>query len=43
MELDLQTLFGLIVLSVLIGWDRPRNPPPPAFGLIYEGTISQPR
>ncbi len=24
-------------------WLRPRNPPPPAFGLIYEGPIGQPR
>ncbi len=37
MELDLQRLFGLHVYScVLIGL-RPRNSPPPAFGLIYEG------
>ncbi len=28
--------------AVLIG-SRPRNPPPPAFGLIYEGAIGQPR
>jgi hypothetical protein len=24
-------------------WMRPRNPPPPSFGLIYEGAIGQPR
>ncbi len=43
MELDLQSLFGLHVHSC-IHWLRPRNlPPPPAFGLIYEGAIGQPR
>jgi hypothetical protein len=32
MELDLQSLFGLLCTAV------PRNsPPPPAFGLVYEG------
>ncbi len=31
MDLDLQTLFGLLCTAVLIGWE-------PAFGLIYEGT-----
>jgi hypothetical protein len=44
MKLDLQSLFGLHVLSCTV-WLRPRNPPPPpplpAFGLIYEGAISQ--
>jgi hypothetical protein len=24
-------------------WLRPRNPPPPAFGLVYEGAIGQQR
>jgi hypothetical protein len=28
--------------AVLIGWN-PAIPPPPVFGLIYEGTIGQPR
>jgi len=41
MELDLQSLFVLLCTAVLIGWG-PRNPPP-AFGLIYEGAIGQPR
>jgi hypothetical protein len=36
MELDLQSLFGLLCTAVLIGWD-------PAFGLLYEGAIGQPR
>ncbi len=38
-ELDLQGLF------VLIGWGPATPPPPPlpAFGLIYEGAIGQPR
>ncbi len=42
MELDLQSLFGLQCTAVLIGRD-PATPPPPAFGLIYEGSIGQPR
>jgi hypothetical protein len=47
MELDLQSLFGLHVHSCSY-WLRPRNattplPPYPAFGLIYEGAIGQPR
>jgi hypothetical protein len=42
MELDLQNLFGLHVHNCT-HWLRPRNPLPPAFGLIYEGTIGQPR
>ncbi len=44
MELDLQSLFGLHVYTtaVLIGWD-PATPPSPAFGLICEGAIGQPR
>jgi hypothetical protein len=41
MELDLQSLFGLHVLSCIY-WLRP-HPPPPPFGLIYEGAIGQPR
>jgi hypothetical protein len=41
MELDLQSLFGLLCTAVLIGWDSPT--PPPAFGLIYEASIGQPR
>jgi hypothetical protein len=39
MDLDLQTLFGLLCKAVLIGRD-PRNPPPPphpTFGLIIRG------
>jgi hypothetical protein len=36
MELDLQSLFGLVCTAVLIGCDDPRNSPTlPAFGLIY--------
>jgi hypothetical protein len=42
MESDLQTLFGLHVHSCT-HWLRPHNPPPPPFGLIYEGAIGQPR
>ncbi len=43
MELDLQSLFGLLV-HCCTHWLRPRNrppPPSPAFGLIYEGAIDQ--
>jgi hypothetical protein len=39
MELDLQSSFGLYVspdVHSCSHWLRPRNPPPPAFGLIYE-------
>jgi hypothetical protein len=44
MESDLQSLFGLLCTSVLIGWDPSRtSPTPPAFGLLYEGSIGQPR
>jgi len=39
MELDLRSLFGLHVLYSLA--ETPQHPPP-AFGLIYEGTIGQP-
>ncbi len=45
MKLDLQSLFGLHMHSCT-HWLRPCNPPssrPPAFGLIYEGAIGQPR
>jgi hypothetical protein len=42
MEVDLQSLFGLHVHS-RTHWLRPRNPPPPPFGLIFEGAIGQPR
>ncbi len=37
MELDLQSLFGLLYTAVLIGWDPATPPLLPAFGLIYEG------
>jgi hypothetical protein len=42
MELDLQSLFGLHVhcRTHLL---KPSNPLPPAYGLIYEGAIGQPR
>jgi hypothetical protein len=37
MELDLRSLFVLLLYS-FTHWLRPRNSPPPlAFGLIYEG------
>ncbi len=47
MELDLQSFFRLPVHSCT-HWLRPRHPPPPpprspAYGLIYEGAIGQPR
>ncbi len=43
MELDPQSLFWLHMHSCT-HWLRPRNPPPQhAFGLIYEGSIGQPR
>ncbi len=43
MELDHQSLFGLRVHNCP-HWLRLRNsPPPPAFGLINEGAIGQPR
>jgi hypothetical protein len=40
MELDLQSLFGLHVPSCTY-WPRPRNPPPPHLGSLYEGVIGQ--
>ena len=43
MELDLQSLFGLLCTAVLIGWDPATSPLPAAFGLIYEGAIGLPR
>jgi hypothetical protein len=42
MELDLQSLFAPHLHSCT-HWLRHRNPPPPLFGLIYEGAIGQPR
>jgi hypothetical protein len=38
MELDLQSLYG----HSCTHWLRPRKPPPPPFGLIYEVAIGQP-
>jgi len=43
MELDLQSFFELHVSATLIVWEPATPPPPPAFGLIYEGVIGQPR
>ncbi len=43
MELDLQSLFGLLCTTVLIGYDLATPPPPPAFGLIYEVAIGRQR
>ncbi len=45
MELNLQGLFGLLCIALLISWDPATLPPPPTFGLIYEyeGAIGQPR
>jgi hypothetical protein len=41
-ELDLQSLFGLLCTAVLIGRDLvTSHPSPPTFGLIYEGAIGQ--
>ncbi len=43
MEFGLKSLFGLHLHSCT-HWLRPRNHPlPPAFGLMYEGAIGQPR
>jgi hypothetical protein len=41
MELDLQSLFGLLCTAVL--GETPQLPPSPAFGLIYEGAIGKQR
>jgi hypothetical protein len=43
MELDLQSLFGLHVYRQLFSLAETPYPPPPAFELIYEGAIGQPR
>jgi hypothetical protein len=46
MELDLQSLFGLLcTVSVQLYSlaEVPQLPPTPAFGLIYESAIGQPR
>jgi hypothetical protein len=42
MELELQSLFGLLCTAVVIA-ETPQLPPPtpPAFGLINEGAIGQ--
>ncbi len=40
MELDLQSLFGLLCTAVLIGWEPEA---PPAFGHMYDGAIGQPK
>ncbi len=40
---NIQSLFELLCTAVLIGWDPATPPPPPSFGLIYEGAIGQPR
>jgi hypothetical protein len=42
MELDPQSLL-VHTLHSFTHWLKPRNLPPPAFGLIYEGAIGQPR
>jgi hypothetical protein len=43
MELDLQSLFGLHCAQLYSLAETPQPPPFPAFELIYEGAISQPR
>ncbi len=44
MELDLQRLFGLHACAQLYSFaENPQLSPSPAFGLIYEGAIGQPR
>ncbi len=44
MELDLQSYLGSCVDVELYSLaETPQLPPPPAFGLIYEGAIGQPR
>ncbi len=42
LNMDLQSLFWLHMPSCT-HWLRTLNPPPPAFGLINEGAIGQPR
>jgi hypothetical protein len=42
MELDLQSLLGSCVQLYSLA-ETPQLPPPPEFGLIYEGAIGQPR
>jgi hypothetical protein len=37
MELDTQSLFGLLCTAVYSLAETAQLPPPPAFGLIYEG------
>ncbi len=43
MELDLQSLFGLLCIQLYSLAAAPQLPPTPAFGIIYEGAIGQPR
>jgi hypothetical protein len=43
MELDRQSLFGLLCTAVFIVRDPATPPSSPLFGLIYEGAIGQPR
>jgi hypothetical protein len=38
-ELDLQSVYGLLCTAVLICRNPCNFPPPPAYGLIYEGAI----
>jgi hypothetical protein len=43
MELDLQSLYGLKCTAASTTQCLRPTTPPPAFGLIYEGAIGQPR
>jgi hypothetical protein len=43
MDLDLQSLFGLLCTAVLNGREPATPPIRIFFGLIYEGAIGQPR
>ncbi len=43
MELDLQSLFEILRVQLNSLAETPQLPPPPAFGLTYEGAIGQPR
>jgi hypothetical protein len=45
MELDLLSLFGSMCAQLYSLAETPQTPtiPPPEFGLIYEGSIGQPR